>query len=194
MIKPLHSFTDDFELWQAFKAGKEAAFDSIYDQYFPSLYGYGTRLCPDKSLIKDCIQNLFVELWKNRSHLSDVYSIKHYLYQSLRRSLVKEMVAEKKYLHPDELSEDYYFEVTFSHERLLIGEQVAQENINRLQRAFQLLTKRQKEAVFLRFYESLEYPAIAEIMVLKEVKYARTLVYRALDVLKASIRRLASVE
>jgi hypothetical protein len=30
-------------------------------------------------------------------------------------------------------------------------------------------------------------------MSLKEVKYARTLIYRALDVLRASIRNLASV-
>jgi RNA polymerase sigma factor (sigma-70 family) len=193
MRQELQSFSDDYELWQSFKAGSEEAFDRIYNDHFSRLYGYGTRLCSDKALVKDCIQNLFVDLWKSKARLGDVHSIRHYLFYSLRRSILKEINAEKKYLHPDELPANYNFEVTFSHEHLLVYDQLTVENHQRLNKAFDLLTRRQKEAIFLRFYENLEYAQITEIMLLKEVKYARTLVYRALDVLKASIRKLASI-
>lgn len=186
--------SDDFQVWQAFKAGSEKAFDFIYDAHFSRLYRYGSRLCPDQDLVKDCIQNLFVALWKNKSHLGDVHSIQSYLGKSLRRSIFKELHSGKRHLRAGEPSEDYHAEVAFSPERMLIGEQVRQENSDRLQHAFLRLTKRQREAVLLRFYQELEYPAIAEMMSLKEVKYARTLVYRSLDALRVSIRKLACVE
>ena len=186
-------FSNDFQVWQAFKAGSEKAFDFIYDAHCSRLCGYGSRLCADEDLVKDCVQNLFVALWKNKSHLGDVRSIQSYLCKSLRRSIFREL-RSGRHRRVDGPSENYPAEVAFSPERVLIGEQVRQENYDRLQHAFLLLTKRQRQAVLLRFYQDLEYPAIAEMMSLKEVKYARTLVYRSLDVLRVSIRKLAFVE
>jgi RNA polymerase sigma factor (sigma-70 family) len=179
-------------VWKAFRRGNERAFDSIYDTHFSKLYNYGVRICQDKDLVKDCIQNLFVELWQKREHLSEVKSVKFYLFKSLRRKLIKELTSQNKYIHENNIEENYTFEVSFSHEFLLITYQIAQENQERLLKAFESLTQRQKEAVFLRFYENMDYEQIAAILSMKEVKYARTLVYRALDVLKASIHKLAT--
>jgi hypothetical protein len=39
----------------------------------------------------------------------------------------------------------------------------------------------------------MDYEHIAAMLSMKEVKYARTLIYRALDVLKGSIRKLATI-
>ncbi len=184
---------DDAAIWLAFKNGSSQAFDYIYDTYFSKLYSYGMRFSSDKALIKDCIQNIFVELWRKKETLSNVQSIKFYLYKCLRRRIIHALVQEEKYVHDDELDEHYNFEVIFSHEFFLITRQISEENQERLTKAFELLTKRQREAVYLRYYDNLDYQQIALIMQLKDVKYARTLIYRALDVLKASIRRLASV-
>jgi DNA-directed RNA polymerase specialized sigma24 family protein len=52
------------------------------------------------------------------------------------------------------------------------------------------LTERQKEAIFLRFYENMEYEQIASLMALKEVKNARTLIYRAIEVLRCNIGKI----
>lgn len=185
---------DDFTIWLAFKSGSELAFDYIYDTYFSKLYNYSLRFTTDTDLIKDCIQNLFVELWRRKENLADVQSIKFYLYKCMRHRIIQEVSKANKFVHEDDLEENYSFEVSFSHEFHLITRQISEENRARLLKAFDLLTKRQKEAVFLRYYDNLEYHEIAVIMQMKEVKYARTLVYRALDVLKASIRKLASVE
>jgi DNA-directed RNA polymerase specialized sigma24 family protein len=112
----------------------------------------------------------------------------------MRHRIIQEVAKANKLIHEEALEEHYSFEVSFSHEFHLITRKISEENQARLLKAFDLLTKRQKEAVFLRYYDNLEYQEIASIMQLKEVKYARTLIYRALDVLKASIRKLASVE
>ncbi len=107
--------------------------------------------------------------------------------------MIKELTVESKYIHEESIEESYTFEVSFSHEFLLITYQIAQENQERLLKAFGSLTQRQKEAIFLRFYENMDYEQIAAILSMKEVKYARTLVYRALDVLKAGIHKLATL-
>jgi RNA polymerase sigma factor (sigma-70 family) len=179
-------------IWKLFREGQESAFDSIYNAYFPKLFNYGVRISQDRDLVKDCIQNLFVEIWQKKERLGEVKSVKYYLYKSLRRKLVKELMNQQKYRTEQDVEENYTFEVTFSHEFLLISNQINKENVDRLLNAFQFLTQRQKEAVFLRFYENMEYEQIAVILSLKEVKYARTLIYRAIDVLKSSIRKLAT--
>ncbi len=192
-MEKVHPFSDDYQLWQAFKAGSEPAFDHLYEGYFSALYGYGTRLCGDRELVKDCIQTLFVELWHHRAQLANVRSIKYYLYRCLRRKIIRVSTQDRRLVRTEDVAESYPFEVAFSHELLLVTDQLNQENQRKLLRAFGLLTQRQKEAVYLRFYENASYEEIAAVMSLKEVKYARTLIYRALDVLRASIRNLASV-
>jgi RNA polymerase sigma factor (sigma-70 family) len=184
---------EDALTWLALKNGSETAFERLYDSYFPKLYHYGMRICQDKALVKDSIQNLFVELWHKRASLSEVTSVKYYLFTCLRRRLIRELSQQSKYMPGQELEDGYCFEVSASHEFQLITSQVSCENQERLQQAFGCLTQRQKEAVFLRFYENMDYEHIAAMLSMKEVKYARTLIYRALDVLKGSIRKLATV-
>jgi RNA polymerase sigma factor (sigma-70 family) len=188
-----HYSKEDALIWLEIKKGSEAAFEQLYDSYFPKLYNYGMRICQDKAMVKDCIQNVFIELWHKRTRLSEVNSVKYYLFTCLRRRLIKELNQKNKNVYGEELEEDYSFEVSLSYEFLLITSQISIENQERLQQAFELLTRRQKEAVFLRFYEDMDYEHIAAMLSMKEVKYARTLIYRALDVLKGSIRKLATI-
>jgi RNA polymerase sigma factor (sigma-70 family) len=179
-------------LWKSFREGNERAFDTLYSTYFPKLYNYGIRICQDKDLVKDCLQGLFIDIWQRKETLSEVKSVKYYLFKSLRRKVVKELTSQQKFKNEQDLEENYSFEVTFSHEFVLIANQITTDNHDRLLNAFQFLTQRQKEAIFLRFYENMEYEQIATLLSMKEVKYARTLIYRAIDVLKSSIRKLAT--
>jgi RNA polymerase sigma factor (sigma-70 family) len=189
MFRRKQKIVDEQLLWRNFKAGSIKDFELIYDQYFSILYGYGCHLCSDKDLVKDCIQSLFVYLWKNRESLSDVQSIKYYLYKSLRRSLFHELGRTHK-INVTDLSEDYHHEVAFSYEFELISNQLDEEKKQKLKKSFETLTERQKEAIFLRFYENMEYEQIASLMALKEVKYARTLIYRAIEVLRCNIGKI----
>lgn len=188
MFKEHDLHSDENHIWQCFRKGSEKAFEQIYDRYFSLLFNYGLHISANKDLIKDCIQNLFFDLWKKRESISEVLNVKSYLFTALRRKIVKELMKENK-LTVNEISENYDFVVNSSHEFSLIDEQHNQEVSKRLSRSFNTLTKRQKEAIFLRFYENMDYLEIAVVMSLKSSKYARTLIYRALDVLKITISK-----
>ena len=50
----------DKELWIDFLSGEKEAFKTIYEKYFPELFNYGCYFLDDEDLVKDCIQDLFV--------------------------------------------------------------------------------------------------------------------------------------
>ena len=53
---------NDVLLWQAFKKGDSTAFEQLYKKYFKDLGRYGLRLNPDKDLVEDAIQDVFIDL------------------------------------------------------------------------------------------------------------------------------------
>ena len=70
---------------------------------------------------------------------------------------------------------------------------ISQQELNNrkqvVQHVINGLSNRQREAIYLYFFENIGYESIAEIMSMKEVKYARTLFYRALDEMREVITR-----
>ena len=95
----------DLQLWIDFQAGSEMAYETIYREHVAMLYSFGLKLTNDKELIKDCIQDLFVELWKSKHRLAPVKSIKSYLFKSIRRKVIAESVKKRKALSDNVLTE-----------------------------------------------------------------------------------------
>ncbi|WP_026464200.1 RNA polymerase sigma factor [Adhaeribacter aquaticus] len=192
-MKVIRNEEEEQIIWGAFRNGSEQAFFYFYDSYFKSLYSYGTQFSKDTSFIKDCIHDLFVQLWDKREKLNEVQAPKAYLFTSLRHRIVKELSSKRNSFFKNEIPEDYNFEATLDFEKDLIESVTSTEIQEKLLAAFNNLPKRTKEAIFLRFYEKLEYDEIAAIMALSEVKYARTLVYRGLAELRELIGSKAKV-
>ena len=57
------------------KKAYDRAVSYIYSEYFPILYRYGMKFSVDNFLWKDTIQDLFVDLIKNRETLGDYDNI-----------------------------------------------------------------------------------------------------------------------
>ncbi|MEQ8925875.1 MAG: sigma-70 family RNA polymerase sigma factor [Fulvivirga sp.] len=173
----------DAIIWNECRYGNEKAFDLIYDKYFSVLYGYGMQFCQNKALIKDCIQDLFIELWTKKGSLPEVHAVKYYLFQCIRRKVIK-TITKKNFLGDASSSVEFHLQSDISTETAIINEEIVQDNAKRIQCSLDRLTSRQREAVFLKFYESLSYNEIALIMHLSDAKYARKLIYRSLKELK----------
>ncbi|MEK6480318.1 sigma-70 family RNA polymerase sigma factor [Catalinimonas sp. 4WD22] len=188
MLKVSNNGLSDAQIWSQMKTGSDQAYEQLYDKYFPLLFRYGLQFCPERAIVKDCLQDFFVDLYVRRANLSEVQQVKNYLYVSFRHRIIRKACGKQLLLEP--ISNNYHFEVTFSHEHALINEQLDDIRQRRLLNAFNKLSSRQKEAIFLRFYENMSYDEIAEIMKMKKVKSARTLVYRAIAVLKDCIKDL----
>jgi RNA polymerase sigma factor (sigma-70 family) len=183
---------DEKLIWLNFQAGDKHAYSVLYDAYFKQLYRYGLKISADANLVKDCIQELFIKLWRTRENLGQPVSTKNYLFESLRRTMLKEL-AKKHYKIQENLPEDYHFEVSLPHEFRLIDLQVTEERMKQLEKALQKLTKRQRDAIHLKFYGQLSYEEIAEIMELN-VRSVYNLISKALDVLYQEINQYDSLQ
>jgi RNA polymerase sigma-70 factor (ECF subfamily) len=172
----------DLQIWEKFQAGSESAFATIYEQHVGLLYSYGLKLVYDKELVKDMIQDLFIELWDTRNRLAKVQSIKAYLYKSLRRKLISSVSKQRKLF--DKSQDVNNLDKTIqSAEISLIEKQRFNENRQVLNKAITTLTDKQREIIHLKFYGQLCYDEIAEIMLLDK-KGAYNLMARTVKILK----------
>jgi RNA polymerase sigma factor (sigma-70 family) len=170
-------------VWSSLKQGNRAALDYIFAKYIRLLYAYGNKITKDYALVEDCIQDLFVELWNKRGTLTDSCHIKFYLMKSLRRRIARRLMIETR-LPTEVLAEqEYENSLDFSVEFQMIQEQSLMEQRQKLTEAMSQLTERQREAVYLKFYEHLSYEQIAEIMNLT-VKSAYKLIGKSIDSLR----------
>ena len=174
--------TDDYELWQSFKSGGTDAFHKIYNDHFQALFEYGMRLTQDSELVKDAVHDLFVKLWNNKNNLGDVVVIRSYLLVSLRGGVFNKLSREKKIIS-SEISDTFPFEMVFSVENELIRKESDRIKSQSVIDGLNQLSPRQKEVLYLRFYQELGYEEIANILNIS-VKATYKLNARALDALR----------
>lgn len=156
----------DVKLWREFQAGSEIAYETIYKGHVTMLYSFGLKLTKDKELVKDCIQDLFVELWKSKHRLAPVKSIKSYLFKSIRRKVIAESVKKRKNLSDNVLIKTPNYLQNSCVETSLIENQNFAQQQKELKMALSMLTDRQKEIIHLKFYSLLSYVEISEVMAL----------------------------
>jgi RNA polymerase sigma factor (sigma-70 family) len=179
------SAKDDLTLWQDFKAGSKESFAVIYHRFFNDLYNYGLKISGDQNISKDCLQELFANLWNSREKLGDVKSIKFYLLKSFRRSIVHFLKKNKregifkiafKRTQPD---------ILFSPEEFIMAEESLKIKKEQIAKILNGLPKRRKEAIYLKYYKELSYEEIAAVMNLTE-KAVINHVYKAFKSIRKS--------
>jgi RNA polymerase sigma factor (sigma-70 family) len=166
MAKDELNVLSDKELWGRFQEGQPEAVSVLFRRHYRGLYGYGVKISRDESLTKDCIQEMFGELWDKRESLAPVSHVKAYLLKFLRRRIFHTLhqAARQSARDRECLPE---FEVVLSPETLLVQEQLSLETQAKLNAALQKLTPRQREVIYLRFFDALSCEAISEITSLR---------------------------
>ncbi len=178
--------TDERLLWVKFLDGDDQVLSSIYLEHSHSLFDYGCRFTNDRDLVKDCIQEVFCNLIKMRSRLSETDNIKFYLLTSTKREIIRALKKSSKKIYAED-DFDYSFE-------LLLNKNIDQQDAEfdegkqvALAVALGMLTDRQKEAIYLRFNKGLEYDEISAILNLN-YQSSRALIHRAIEKLRSLIR------
>lgn len=175
----------DASLWNDFRAGDERAFEQIFLAHYEGLYRYGVRLTSDAELVKDCLQNLFQQLWQRRAKLGGVGELKPYLFRALRYQIGDALAARQRRTKLQS-QVPAAFEVQHSPEDFLIAQQLTAEQHAQVQAALGQLSNRQREAIYLKFFDGFSYDRISEIMALHP-QSVRNLIYQSLKVLKQSL-------
>ncbi len=152
------TLTDDI-LWDSFRQGNKDALASLFDRHYASLHRYARKFRADTELVNDLIQDLFIEIWHQRSP-KPVLSIQGYLIQSLRYKLIRQV---RQTNTPETLSEA---EAPFviSPEDFLIVQEGDKQQHQELTAALATLSPRQREVIYLRFYLNLPYREICMVL------------------------------
>lgn len=174
--------TQNQYLWKNFLLGDKSALSEIFLTFHDDLYRFGLKLSGDQNMVQDCIQDLFLKLWKNRGNLKPVESIKPYLFRSLRNHITDSINLQKPKISMDQRFENPS-EFTYSHEDFLIAQQVSEETRLKVIEALNKLTMRQRETIYLRYFEDFDFETIAIIMDMN-IQSVRNLLYRGMKVLR----------
>ncbi|QGY46976.1 hypothetical protein GM418_25935 [Maribellus comscasis] len=57
------------KVWIQFKSGDQSAFEEIYSEYADTLFNFGLKLTADQDLVKDSIQDLFINLFRYKINI-----------------------------------------------------------------------------------------------------------------------------
>ena len=163
----------DHTVWDKFKYGDREAFALLYRTHIHMLIAYGMRIASEQNVVKDAIQDLFMELWRSKEQLQPPRSIEAYLLKALRYKLMRNAKVQQRYQAevpdaPDPLNIE---------SSILLRET---ENLQKeqIQKAIAQLPQRQQEVINLRFFQGCSTEDVAGIMGLN-YQSATNLLHRA---------------
>lgn len=181
---------DEIQVWDQFRLGDQNAFTTLYQYFVQPLYAYSLGVTNDKELIKDCLHDLFVELWKNHATLGPTTSVKFYLMASIKRKIIRNMETSMKHFnHHSNYMKDFV-EEEMSQESLLIRHEEEVVANKQLTKCMNLLSKRQREAISLRFFHNMDTDQISNSMRINP-QSVYNLIFGALRVMKDGMQMKA---
>lgn len=175
-------------LWEQSQRGNKAAFCTLAEDHYRTLFNYAVSFTSDHDLIKDTIQELYLHLWENRERIQ-ISQVSIYLLRSVRNKLISYYRLKRSFpLAAQEEMEDE--SDGLNSELNIISQEIIFENESRIQWALNKLPKRQKEVIFLKYYQGLDNDQIAAIMDISRQSIAN-LLHKALTSLRQYIPYLS---
>lgn len=152
------------ELWSELQAGNKEAISKLFCLYYSNLYNYGYNIIPRRELVRDCIQELFLTIWKKRDGITEPNSVKAYLISSYRRIIFRKLKRLRNRKKRNQVYTDNFFEEPFNVEDLIVHFETEKELKEKLKKAINSLSKRQRESIYLKYYQGLSTDEISLVM------------------------------
>ena len=150
------------QIWSQFQRGDRAAFSHIYHTYYKDLYRYGYKITADSDLTRDYIQAFFLYLWERRESLRALDTIRYYLIKAFRRHVFRAMEKETRFGQDAGMTETAA--IVFSPEEVLTDQETESERNGYITQLLNSLSPRQREIIYLRYYEEMSPGEIAEVL------------------------------
>ncbi|HEV7382498.1 MAG TPA: sigma-70 family RNA polymerase sigma factor [Dyadobacter sp.] len=171
----------DHLVWSRFKNGDDESLNVLLSRYFRPMLHYGSKFTKDRFLVEDVIQDLFLDFLEKRNRLGDPVSVKNYLLKCLRNNLIRALKAQGQ--QSDIATDQDLIVESENMEKFLIALDESAELSSKINGYFALLTSRQQECLFLRFYQDLSNDEIAQIMGINKQSVSNLLA-RSISILK----------
>jgi len=158
------SINDIDKLWKGIREGRSESLSGLFCISYSWLFNYGFKIVPKEDFIKDTIQELFLNVWKRRDGINKAISVKSYLFSSLRRIIMRRLQKQRNRTQRNHSYDENHFKEIYNIEEVIIHFETSKEKKEQLKLAMESLSERQKEAIYLKFYNGLSNNEIAEVM------------------------------
>ncbi len=165
---------------KALKNGSFEAFNVVYSEFYPKLGNYIYKLCKDRNLTEDIVQETFFILWNKRKSIDIEQPIGGYLFKICYNEFLKyvrKQTKERAFL--DEVKATQYLEI-FSEEK-------NDERLIKVKKIIDSLSPKCKEAFMASKYENLSYAEISVRMGISK-KTVELHISKAYSIIRQKIR------
>jgi RNA polymerase sigma factor (sigma-70 family) len=134
----------------------------------------------------DAIHDVFINVIVQENHLPDILNIRAYLFRALKNRLlniVKQTPQTIELPANENMADEFSFTIDVTVEDLMIQKEEDEKIKRKVEKLLNSLTDRQREVIYLRYMQELEYEQIAEIMNIT-APACRKLVHKAIAKLR----------
>ncbi|KAA0991873.1 RNA polymerase sigma factor [Dyadobacter aurulentus] len=172
-------------LWHESQAGDSLAFCQLADKQYRTLFNYATNFTADREFIKDSIQDLLIHIWEKRSTIQ-IQFVTIYFLRALRNQLMQEFRKNNNVHAQMDIEEAAELSDYQTIETEIEQHEAFTENQVKVRTALEELPRRQKEAIFLKYYEGMDNEQIADLMQVNRQSVAN-LLFKAINSLKVQM-------
>jgi RNA polymerase sigma factor (sigma-70 family) len=178
--------TSDEALWERYRISDESAFAELFRRHYRKLLHYGLKFTRDQQQAEDCIQELMIRLWTKRTVVNATESVRHYLLKAYRHMLFRKLKQTK--IHEEHTEENEVVGAHLSVEDDLIEQESGEQLERNVQALLETLTPRQREILYLRFYQNLTPPEIASMLAIN-AQSVSNIIQRAFSKIRESAQK-----
>jgi RNA polymerase sigma factor (sigma-70 family) len=153
--------TDPSDISANERGEQRREYDVLIRTYSKQLFDFGFRFCQDGEIVKDCLQQLYLDLWNRGFDVAHDRRIKSYLFKAIKNRVLRE---KEKWSKNSPIEEGYDFVLEFGAEMSMIALEGDRELAFKLQKILNELPPRQREIIYLKFYQGLDTDQISAIM------------------------------
>ncbi len=147
------------------RAGDERAFESLVLAHYNELCVFTARMTGSRATAEEIVQDVFLQLWRQRDRLAVSGSIVAYLYVAVRNRALNELHRERRWRRWIEQVTRERDEDAGRAGRLDADERVRSRDLEQaIERAIAALPPRCRQVYVLRRQEGLSYAEIAQLV------------------------------
>jgi len=170
--------------WKEFLANEDGydAFSFIYNFYVNDLLSYGVSLGFDEDTCRDAVHDVFCKILIDKKKFLNVNNLTSYIFRAVRNYLFN--IQKKNYKISDSFSENIPFSIEITTLESLIDREDTEKLKQTVENLLNDLTPRQREVIYLRYMQEMDYEDIAVLMGIN-YNSARRLVHRSIEHLRS---------
>ncbi len=158
-------------------------YDSLYETHVDEMFAYGMAFGIDKETVLDAIHDVFLQIYERKDSLH-IHSNAKFFFLSCLKNRLFTIKRKEIPFEPLEKINEYSFSISVSGLEEIIEEEEDRKRLTaKIESMLNRLTSKQREVVYLRYMQNLNYEEIAMLLHITP-KAVRKLNYRALARMK----------